>query len=52
MIEPGILFFVNAFVFDRGLHGYWDLRYESNRPTSRSREPKKSVSDSRFYVLD
>ncbi len=22
MIEPGILFFVNAFVFDRGLHGY------------------------------
>jgi hypothetical protein len=22
MIEPGILFFVNAFVFYRGLHGY------------------------------
>jgi hypothetical protein len=46
MIEPGILFFVNAFVFDRGL----TARVQpANFSHLRDQRP---VPDSGFYLLD
>jgi len=40
MIEPGILFFVNAFVFDRGLHGHRGFTARIQPSTSRSHRTK------------